>query len=165
LALSKEVVAAGDVPSSGITANFANALAEIVAKSPKIQIGVDQKARKKFEPVSFSREDEEPLRHIADHLAPRVEVRDRRISGTVVNMSETRGQKSGSYILETRIGGETKNVRVPYSKSERPQVIEAYDRKSELMVSVEGTLVRSAGGRYTVEKVIEFEVLPRGSLT
>lgn len=164
LSYTKGIVVAGDSPSTEITANFANALAEIVKVSPRVEIGVDQRVSGKFDIVEFSKDDEEPLRQIADFLAPRVESRRREISGTVVSLAETRGQKSGTFVVETMIGGETKNVKVPYTRGDRKRVIEAYDKKAELTVSLEGTLVRSAGGRYTIENLVDLRLSPRGSL-
>lgn len=164
LSYSKELVVKGENPSTAITANFANALAEIVSNSRELEIGVDQRSLNKFEVVKFSREDEEPLRQVADFLAPRVEVRRTSVSGTIVGLTETRGQKSGTFVVETRIGGELRNVRVPYTRTDRKDVIDAYDRKAEVIVSLEGTLVRSAGGRYTVEQPFNLQLARRGAL-
>lgn len=165
LAYSKEILVQGLKPTAKIPANFATALAEIVKSSPRVEIGVEQRTRNKFDAIRFSREDEEPLREIADFLAPRVETRRTSISGTVVNLAETRGQKYGNFIVEARIAGERKNVKVPYDRGTRKLVIEAYDRKAELTISLEGDLIRSAGGRYSLENPANLRLSARGPLT
>lgn len=161
---SKKIVEEKNKKSAQISANFAYTLAEMVKRSPKIEIGVEQKSARVFKSVDFSRDDEDSLREIADYLAPRIETLNTTVAGTVINLSETRGQRSGTFIVETIIDDEIKNVRVPYDRSNRKQVIEAYDRKAEITISLHGNLIKSAGGRYTVEGPSGLILKRRGAL-
>ena len=161
---SHQILREGSEPSARITANFAAALAEIVKVSPQVEIGVERRSKNIFDPLAFSRNDEDQLRFIADRLAPNVETRHRSITGTVVNLTESRAQKQGYFIVEVKIGDELKNVKVPFGHSVRKVVIEAFDRKADVSIQLRGDLVRSASGRYSVKNPVDFEIIERGSL-
>ena len=165
LEASKSFSTETGAPKIAFPANFATALAEIVALSPKVEINLHQSSSREIHRVAFERRDEEGLREIADKLAPRVETWTRKVRGTVFGVIEPRGQRSGSVVLETLIGDDLKNLRIPFVRSERQIVIEALDKKAELALEVEGEIVKSAGGRYTMEKPQNFQCVQRGSLT
>ncbi|ALE16783.1 hypothetical protein AMC99_01491 [Altererythrobacter epoxidivorans] len=146
-------------------ANFATALAEIVALSPRVEIGVHQSMEQRIRKVEFQRRDEDTLREIADQLAPRAETWKRKLSGTVVGVTEPRGQRNGTLILEARFGDDLKHVRIPFERGDRKLVIDAFDQKAELSLEVQGLIVKSAGGRYSMEQPTDFACVRRGSLT
>ena len=164
LAYSQDLIGNPKKASHQISANFAQALAEIVAISPEIEIGVDQRVGKRSNFIRFVKSDEESLREVADFLAPKVETRRRSISGTVIGMHETRGQRSGIFLVETKISGELKNVRVPYTRTDRKLVIAAYDEKADVKISVDGVLIKSASGRYSFEEPVNLTISRRGDL-
>lgn len=147
------------------TANFATALAEIVARSSEIEIGVEQRHTKQDHRVLFSRADEEPLRELADNMAPKVKSWAAELTGTVTNVTEPRGQKNGTFIIETHVDDGTKNVKVPFARSERKMIIQAFDEKADVKLRVCGRVVKSAGGRFSVEAPSGISIIRRGELT
>lgn len=165
---SKEVLAEfereGETKPGEFPANFASALAEIVKRSPEVEMGVNQRATGATHRVSFGRKDEEPLREIADSLTPRVKSWTTTISGTVVSVTEPRGQKNGAFTIEALIEGALKNVKVPFTREDRKMVIQAFDEKADLKLKLRGRLVKNYSGRYSVERPQQIRTVKRGKL-
>lgn len=146
------------------TANFANALAEIVGRSAEVQIGLDQRARNQMHKVSFKRHDEGHLREIAEVMTPKEQSQFSNIVGTVVNVAEPRGQRNGTFVVETLLDGAIKNVRIPFSRKDRKNVIKAFDEKADFSVQIEGTLTKHVSGRFSLENPADLLLIQRGGL-
>lgn len=154
-----------DIESRPLTANFLSALAGIVKSSPSLEIGVDQKTTGVANHFRFKRNDEEALLELAQHLTPRSEAREVTIVGTVINVTEPRGQKNGFFLLESEIEGSLKRVKVPFSRGERQDVIKGFDEKADLRLRVRGRLTKSDGGRLSLESHSGMTLSRRGKLT
>lgn len=153
---------------SGITANFSGAVARILeaAGDVSISIGMTSTAQSAIKRVNskFLAEDSAKFRDIEGRLTPQGDAEPFTATGTVTEFREPRGKSNGSIVIMCDVHGETRQVRAKFERADRPVIVHAIEKKSEVYIEVDGSLL-SKNGHFQLENPILFRTVWRGLLT
>jgi hypothetical protein len=151
----------------GLTANFMNTLATMVDAVPCVALGVQAERPERGAAADLQRfrsSDRVSLLQVGSILTPPEMRSPISLRGTITRITEPSKRASGQIVVETEIYGETKPVRVAYTRADRDTVMQAIERKSEVSIEVDGTLVQRRG-QYVLEHPANFRLSGRGLLT
>lgn len=154
--------------NAGLTSNFSHALTKIVERTGKVGLNIssgnsDTSPRKVYN-TKFKERDAEVFekfstKYSEDEIHIRTEV-----VGTITNIQEANLRSPGSVTLSAKVDGITKNIKLPFTHSDRDTIIRAFDQKSEKYLSASGIITKN-GNRYVLEQSSNLQVKDRGSLT
>ena len=152
----------------GLTSNFSAGIARMIEAVGDVTISLapatDARRLPQFTASKFLASDLLAFREIERRLTPAEERKPFSLAGTITEFREPRGKTSGTIVLTSEIYGEARPVRLRFGRSERLTIIEALERKAELLLSVEGDLI-ARGGHFSLEEPRDFRLVPRGLLT
>lgn len=153
--------------AKGLTANFSRALSSMLKVAGDLSIGVAHPATvreaSKSTIVRFSGSDVGHFARLEQRLKPEADVRRLEVVGTIEELREPSGKSSGTIGLRCSVDGEERSVRIKFTRDQRPVVIEALERKSEVLLAASGLLVEKSG-RSILDEASSFRILQRGPL-
>lgn len=156
----------GTMQDAGISANFLEALHEIIDWSDDVSIEIDRAdaGQKRTASFAFNRDDLAIIHKAASKLAPDEQGTKTRVSGTITRLSEPATRRRGSIDLLVRLKGRLRSVRIKFEAADRDTIIRAFKEKDSRMLSVEGILKTERNGHLVLEDPRRFDASKRGSL-
>lgn len=153
--------------ANGLTANFSRALSSMLKVAGDLSIGVAHPTAgrddKKNTVARFSSSDVSHFARLEQRLKPEVDVRRLDVAGTIEELREPNGKSSGTIGLRCSVDGEERSVRMKFTRDQRPIIIEALERKSEVFLAANGLLIEKSG-RFKLDEVKSFTIMKRGEL-
>lgn len=171
--LAEEVSRNNRVPSeskieeSGISANFFEALYNIVEYSGKVSIEVGGPVSSHINGIRAFHFNESSLRVLertALKIAPENRTVVKKVSGTITRLSEPASTRRGSIDLLARIDGRKRSVRINFGPNDREEIILAFKEKDSRLLTVTGQLKTERNGHLTLENAHGFDASKRGTL-
>lgn len=166
MAISNRVPNLSQMQSVGMSANFCEALYNIIDWSDNVTFEVKSNSyNSKIEKVySFDRRSLSVLERTVVKLTPEEQPESIVISGTITRLSEPATRRRGSIDLLVRLNGRKRSVRIAFGASDRDTIITAFKEKSTRMLTVKGYLKTGRNGHLGLENASEFDASKRGSL-
>jgi hypothetical protein len=165
MSITKRVPASDRLEEIGLSANFCEALYNIVDWSSNVALEVDRPYAPAL-PRSFvfDRTSLSVLERTAIKLAPEEQRLPRTIYGTITRLSEPASRRRGSIDLLVRLDSRQRSVRVNFETTERDTIITAFKEKASRMLTVSGFLRTERNGHLVLEEPYDFDISRRGSL-
>ena len=164
---AKRIVANRTLVENGVTANFSGAIATILESAGSVSIGLTRVGRPKQAAElilsRFAAEDSARLREMETRLKPIGSAEPFTVTGTITEFREPKGRGGGSISVMCDVHGEVRQVRLKFERQDRHVVVHAIERKSDLFLEVDGSLV-AKGAQMRLEEPLYFRTVPRGPL-
>jgi len=155
------------IVNRGLTHNFAQALANMVESVDTLSVGFAPtaagKSRRVFHQSSFDREGVAALREVEERLSSNPPERQIRLSGVITAIRESSRKASGTVTVEAVMNGETRSVRIDFSRQERHIIADCFERKADVYLTVSGRLI-DQNGHLRLLSPNGFDIEPRGRL-
>jgi hypothetical protein len=167
IGLSKRVPSNDRLREVGLSANFCDALYNIVDWSDNVEIGfydVRPQSALKAPNYVFDRGVLSVLERTSHKLAPEERQAEKTVSGTITRLSEPANKRRGSLDLLCEVDGRRRSVRVNFTASDRDIVIASFKEKSSRMLTVTGLLRTERNGHLALDEAHSFDASRRGSL-
>ena len=167
MSISKRVPAADKLEEAGMSANFCEALYNIIdwSETVAIQIDGDQRiSRRTPAAYEFDRGSLSVLERTAAKLAPEEQPERVTIHGTITRLSEPASKRRGSIDLLAKVRERRRSVRIAFESEDRDVIIKAFKEKASRLLSVSGYLRTERNGHLVLNEPSGFDASRRGSL-
>jgi len=145
----------------GVSANLCSALARLAELGGGADISLSWSPQKPIHGearLSLQRNDASVLKDAAAVISTQTGPQTIRLEGTVLGITERKDLFDGTVTLHVDLDGRPRSVRIQFGDAERDKVFEAFHEKTDLLMAVEGELVKD-GQLLRLRNPRDFEVI------